>query len=166
MFVLDMAEPMRLPVLIIERYALEFNVNHKLLHALILMESGGNRYAVQFQPGYRHLYQPYEFAKKLSITYVTEKVFQQSSHGYVQIMGGTARSLGFKGYPVQLYEPDTNIRLGAKFLGLLKKQYSSESDIISAYNQGQPFKRADGTYTNQAYVDKVKKLLLQLEVWY
>lgn len=161
----DMSENMKLPVVLIERLALEYRIDPVLFQAFILLESGGNKYAVQYQPGYRHLYQVYEFSKKLYITYVTEKVFQQSSHGLVQIMGATARSLGFKGYPQQLYDTETNLRYGAKFIGQLQMRYPNKLDLISSYNQGQPFKTKDGFYKNQEYVNKVLKKIKEIDIW-
>ena len=166
MIVTDMSETMKVPVVLIERISLEHGINHKLFHALILCESGGNKYATQYQPNYRYFYKVYEFSKKLSITYVTEKVFQASSHGLVQIMGSSARELGFKGYPFQLYDTETNLRYGAKFIANLKKRYQNQNDLISAYNQGQPFKTQNGFYKNQEYVNKVLKKMKEIELWY
>lgn len=160
-----MSEQMKLPVILIERLSLEYRIDPILFQAFILLESGGNKFAVQYQPGYKHLYQVYEFSKKLYITYVTEKVFQQSSHGLVQIMGSTARSLGFKGYPQQLYDTETNLRYGAKFIAQLQMRYPNKLDLISAYNQGQPFKTSNGFYKNQEYVNKVLKKMRDIDIW-
>lgn len=165
MIITDMTENMKLPVVLIERLSLEYRVDPILFQALILMESGGNKYAVQYQPGYRYLHRVYEFSRKLYISYVTEKVFQQSSHGYVQIMGSTARDLGFHGYPQQLYDTETNLRYGAKLLAQLTMKYQNLKDIISAYNQGQPFKTKDGFYKNQEYVNKVLKKMRDIDIW-
>lgn len=160
-----MSEQLKLPVILIERLSLEYRIDPILFQAFILLESGGNKFAVQYQPNYKHLYQVYEFSRKLYITYVTEKVFQQSSHGLVQIMGSTARSLGFKGYPQQLYDTETNLRYGAKFIAQLQMRYPNKLDLISSYNQGQPFKTANGFYKNQEYVNKVVKKMKEIDIW-
>ena len=93
------------------------------------------------------------------------------SWGPMQIMGATARWLGFKGtFLSELIEPEVGIEYGCKYLANLKRRFSGNSknncnqvdDIaifcdkkISAYNAGSPRKKADGTYVNQKYVDKV-----------
>ena len=84
----------------------------------------------------------------------------------VQIIGATARGLGFKGYPGQLYDIEINLKYGAEYIRRLKLQYPDERDIISAYNQGQPFKTPAGFYKNQEYVNTVLKKKRELDLWY
>lgn len=163
MIVADQADTLKLPVATIIMIAAQYNLDPKLLTAIILVESGGNRFAVRYQPNYRHLCKVGAFSKDLGIKYLTEKTFQKTSHGLMQIMGGTARYLGFKGYPAQLYEPENNIRYGAKLLWELKKRYADPRDIVASYNAGQAKKTKTGQYINQGYVNKVYRKLELLQ---
>jgi soluble lytic murein transglycosylase-like protein len=87
-----------------------------------------------------------------------------ASFGLMQLLSRTARGLGYAGPLDGLYDPETNVRLGAQLLaqGLDR---GSVSDSVSAYNGGwrptlgfgSPM--ADGTYGNQGYVNKVLSYL-------
>jgi soluble lytic murein transglycosylase-like protein len=85
---------------------------------------------------------------------------QSTSWGLMQVMGFNARDLGFKRrWLVELCRPEIGIDLGCQFLARLVAKYDSTEDAVSAYNQGAPRKRADGTYRNQHYVDRVMSYL-------
>jgi soluble lytic murein transglycosylase-like protein len=92
--------------------------------------------------------------------------------GLMQMTLQTARSLGYSGPagdPAQLtglYDPDTNVMLGVRYLSdLLTATNHNVAAAVSAYNAGLSAERAgDGKRTtndpkapfiNQAYVDKV-----------
>jgi len=83
--------------------------------------------------------------------------------GLMQMIPATARGLGYPG-PMQalLSDPGLAIELGTRLLAQnLAATAGSVADSVSAYNGG--FRpslgysrvRADGTYANQAYVDRV-----------
>jgi soluble lytic murein transglycosylase-like protein len=163
MIITEFSDDLKLPNGTIAVCAAQYNISPILLMAIILVESGGNKFATRYQHGYQYLYKVLAFSKLLNLNYTTEKSFQSTSHGYVQIMGATARFLGFTGYPTQLYDADINIRYGAKLLGQLRRRYGNDLDAISAYNQGQPFKTKKGFYKNQEYVNKVVKKMRFLE---
>jgi soluble lytic murein transglycosylase-like protein len=77
--------------------------------------------------------------------------------GMMQILPSTGAWLGYDVF--QLMTPEGNIECGCKYLRWLMDQYGNRTeDAVSAYNQGQPDKDADGTYKNQSYVDKVMTL--------
>ena len=95
-----------------------------------------------------------------------------ASYGLMQMLYGTATTMGFTGSTVDLYDPTTNIRLGTRFLADLLKTadqrgYGVDS-AISAYNAGFSVPRpGDGmrltndpssAFINQAYVDNVLSL--------
>jgi len=151
---------------LIKRVALEKRVDGKLLAALIIIESGGNRFAQNYNSNYTAFHQVEVYCRALNQTYLTERVGQATAHGLMQVMGATARWLGFKGYFGQLYEPETNIRLGADYLVLLKKKYDNENDVISSYNQGGPYKDQNGQYKNSYYVDRVQREMKAMELWF
>jgi soluble lytic murein transglycosylase-like protein len=83
--------------------------------------------------------------------------------GLMQMIPATARGLGYTGpMDALLTNPSQAIDLGTRLLGdNLKRSGGSVADSVSAYNGG--FRpslgfgavRANGTYGNQAYVDRV-----------
>lgn len=159
---LDTADAYKIPRPLIERIALETSLDPNLIGAIIIKESGGNRFAVQYQTDYPYVFKVAEIARAIGCSYSTELHMQRASWGLMQIMGGTARFLGFRGWFGELFDPETNIRIGTKLLLNLKKSYGLDADMISAYNQGQPFKTIEGRYKNQDYVDHVLKLRKEL----
>lgn len=57
--------------------------------------------------------------------------------GLFQILLQTARSVGFKGKPSELYNPDTNILYGIKYLAKCQELYGkSPKQIMCCYNGG------------------------------
>lgn len=59
--------------------------------------------------------------------------------GLMQLLYRTAQGLGYEGDPTGLFDPETNIDLGAKLLGQLRIQYGDDfRRIYSAYNSGNP----------------------------
>jgi hypothetical protein len=159
----DSLDVYKVPEILVARIALETGVDALLISAIIIKESGGNKYAQQYQPDYPYVYRVSEFARSIGCSYSTELHMQRTSWGLMQIMGATARYLGFSGWFGQLIDPETNIRFGARQLSKLLKTYGLESDVISAYNQGQPFRAQDGRYKNQEYVNDILKLKARLK---
>lgn len=78
-------------------------------------------------------------------------------------MGANARWMGFSGPLTHLLDPKQNLEISCKFFStvVLKKNPKLE-DAIAAYNAGSPRRKADGTYRNQQYVDKVLKTMERL----
>jgi soluble lytic murein transglycosylase-like protein len=80
------------------------------------------------------------------------------SVGLMQVQVPTAA--GMLGQPdltlEQLYDPQTNIRAGTRYLAQQLRRYGGDlATALAAYNAGTAFRRADGTFVNQAYVDAV-----------
>ena len=126
-----------------------------LVGAIIATESAGEQYATRYEPDYRWLYEVPKYAKLARTTSMTEKIHQQTSWGYMQIMGALCRELGFDNPMPLACNAETNIRLGIKHLKNLEKRYIDFPDIVAAYNAGSPRKNEDGVFENQGYVDKV-----------
>lgn len=145
----------------IQDTSLEYRVPFDLLGAIIQTESGGNPYASRYEPNYRYLFYPDAFARNLVITRLTEEIHQKTSWGYMQIMGGVARELGFKDHLPRLSEPSINLKFGAKKLRDLLNKYDSERLVIASYNAGSPVYKKDSgdTLINERYVDKVYSYL-------
>lgn len=86
------------------------------------------------------------------------------SLGLAQVQFATAQALGYSGSSAGLLDPATNLDLASKLLDELEGQLPSRPEVISAYNcgvQGGRTRclRADGTFTNQSYVDRVLSFL-------
>lgn len=87
-----------------------------------------------------------------------ERRIHDISRGLMQVTYRTARWLGFRGAPTNLYNPWVNIRYGTKYLAYLLKRYSTVSDALAAYNDGRPRKRhgryvsSRGSYSVDHYV--------------
>jgi len=73
------------------------------------------------------------------LAYRAEPAIHDASYGLMQLLYSTAQGLGYTG-PVQgLYDPATNIDLGAKLLGQLRQSYGEDfRRVYSAYNSGKP----------------------------
>lgn len=68
-----------------------------------------------------------------------EPQINDASRGLMQLLMRTARGLGFAGSENDLFDPDTNIDLGTKLLGDLRRKYGDDfRRIYSAYNSGKP----------------------------
>lgn len=101
--------------------------------------------------------------------YKAEPQIGDASRGLMQLLYGTAQALGFQGAPDDLYDPDTNIRLGTRYLRDLIRTASVNGygvdSAISAYNAGFSTQRpgdgkrtgdtTDTPFINQRYVDAV-----------
>lgn len=146
-----------LPVLKEECTRLQISID--TLDAIIHVESSWNPWAVRYERQYAYLLTPEEFAKSSRITLETEAVLQRCSWGLCQLMGGTARDLGYTGMLTCLLDPEVNILYGAHLFARIAGHYVHQDDQIAAYNAGSVKRKADGRYLNQGYVDKVRAVL-------
>lgn len=135
----------------------DLDLNPALLAAIIEVESAWKPYAIRYEPSFELVSRPAYFAKLNSITETTERAMQRFSWGLTQILGCTARDIGFKGPMQSLCVPECGILWGATYLKRLTKRYANVLDQVAAYNAGEAKKRVDGTYINQEYVEKVMK---------
>jgi len=130
--------------------------------ALILKESSGNPWATRYEPGWRYLEQPPYWARHLGQTEETEIIQQKCSFGLMQVMGGTARHLGFAGLLSSLYVPSTNVHFGCRLLAQKLRKYGDYPSALAAYNAGTAV-RIGNRFTNQDYVDGVLRLRANLK---
>lgn len=148
---------------ILVKEAEAYGLDPDLVVAIGSVESNWNSWAVRFEPTWQYFKTPEKYAKKLGITLQTEKILQACSWGVMQTMGSVAREDGFDGPLQQLSIPEMGVQYGCKQLHDMKVKFGDfEDDMISAYNQGSPKKDHTGLYRNQAYVNKVKRILLEL----
>jgi len=114
-----------------QKYGDQFHVDPALVLAIIHVESNGIPNAYRWE---RHL--------------------NDASRGLMQVLYRTAQKLGFTGDKKQLYDPDTNIRLGTQYLAQQISRYGLLAGI-AAYNTGRPVYDKRGCFANQNYVNKV-----------
>lgn len=118
---------------IIEPYAVKYSVPAPLIMAVIAQESSFNPLAQRY-----------------------EKSINDTSYGLMQILYNTAKLCGFKGYPEELFNIDTNINYGTIYLRDKYKKYNQNLQYtVSAYNAGTPKILDNGNFKNQDYVNKV-----------
>jgi len=131
-----------------------------LLHALIAVESDGNPWAVRYEPAF---FARYIEAKRWpvfgAVSSETEKRLLATSFGLCQVMGVTARELGFTGaFLTQLCAPALSLDYGCRYLAQQRARYATRSLrwAVAAYNAGTP-KVVNGVFVNEAYVKKVER---------
>lgn len=115
--------------------------DHKLVLAIIKIESGNNRFA--FNGRDRD---------------------GRGTFGLMQLKVATARYMGFTGGASDLYNWKTNLKYGIRYLNYQYRRYGSVPSALAAYNAGSVFickgskknKRCTpGTFVNQTYVRSV-----------
>lgn len=146
----------------IEIAADEFDIDPTLIAAVIQKESGGNCLRPRFEPTFDYLDAPERHAKRLGITKDTEIVLQKTSWGLMQVMGATARGMGFDGHITELIFPDEGLHWGCRYLKSKLDRYQSVKYALAAYNAGSVKKVADESLFVNSYADSV--LLLQKEI--
>ena len=143
---------------LIIREARTRNLPEAILLGLVEVESNFNPFAVIYEQHYRYT-KIIDRLKPKDCSINTEINLQKTSFGLFQIMGGTARYMGFSGWLTRLLMPTINIKYGTLWFSRLYNKYSNEygiSGVIAAYNAGNP-RISKGRFVNQSYVDKVLK---------
>jgi len=115
---------------VVARYAAEYGVPVSLAHAVIQVESN----------------------------YRSNARGSAGEVGLMQIKPATARGMGYKGSVQDLYDPDTNIRFGMKYLGMAHRLSGGTTcGTILRYNAGHAAKRMNPV--SRAYCGKVMRIL-------
>lgn len=123
----------------IQRAAATWGLDPDLLGAMIWQESRGDPLAARFEPG-----------------------VADTSYGLMQVLLGTARSLGFAGSVQDMLDPETNIGLGAQYLRSRFDLYPDFRLAVASYNSGSPIPR-NGRLLNEGYVNDVRAHLAALK---
>ena len=147
----------------IETAAKKYSLPVGLVHAIVQTESSGNPWATRFEPGFKTLYLDNRSWKVYGpVSMDTEIVSRATSWGLMQIMGQVARERGCEmAFLSELCRPEAGLEYGCRQLNFLTARYYDGKDwnpVISAYNQGSPRRAKDGTFLNQGYVDKVRRV--------
>lgn len=157
---------MSVTVALVRQKAQDAGLDPDLIQAIATHESNLNPWAYRFEP-YQYAKQSYlvfprAFASKVGITEQSEIALQCSSFGLMQIMGFSAREMGFQGMLTELFTPETGLEWACKKFKKITYQYPGEMDWVSAWNQGNPRRTQGGFYVNQAYCDAVGGILRDL----
>ncbi len=126
---------------LIRASAEKYDLDPNLIFATIMVESGGNTYAVRQEPR-----------------------IGDASYGLGQILYRTARGIGYRGSPEGLFDPAVNIDLIGKYHKRNFDRYEdlSASELTIAYNTGSPYKRPYPGHINK--FNKWYNSLVNLEV--
>ena len=131
---------------IYEKVSKELNLPIYLLKSFSAIESGFNPYAYRYEPHRK-----------------------DASYGINQILTSTARTMGFKGKPDDLYDVYTNLYWSGKYIKGLLEYYKDLDKVFASYNMGFPRPasktteiikkiygepKPDWKYANQPYVDR------------
>jgi len=139
------------------------NLDPIVLGAIVYQESGGNPWAMRYEPLWAHgLVETKRNAAAVLSSEHTEEILQKSSLGLCQVMGVVARELGFKGWLTQLFKPEIGLLYGAMVLSKNISRFKDLESAISAYNAGSPKKDSQGDFINQDYVDSVYRHMKEL----
>lgn len=146
---------------LVDQIAPQFGVDPDVVEAIVWTESSGNPRARRYEP---HQDRNPDADTAGVDDGITE---DDASYGLGQIMGYTARRLGFKNKDFSaLYDERLSITFLCKLLHLELKAVGGDLKCaLARYNggpRGNP--RKDGTLRNQAYVDKVFRWIEQLRV--
>jgi len=118
---------------LIEAAAARHGVPANLVRAVILAESSGQANAKTYAP--------------------TVGLY---AYGLMQVLPTTAQWLGYTGPEEGLLDPATNIQYGTAYLAYQYRRYGGDVEATAAaYNAGTAYYAADGSFTNQFYVDRV-----------
>lgn len=147
---------------IIEKNAAEYQLDPKMISAIITQESNWDKYAVRYEEKYTYLLNPFHYSTLLNISLTTEIQVQKMSWGLGQLMGAVARELGFQGPLASLCDENINIEYICKLLSQIKKIAKTIEEVFAIYNGGyRALAKTDGHFRNQSYVDSVMKHYLE-----
>lgn len=131
-------------------------INPKVIEAIISVESATwSPTVAKYEKNFTNIYRADLFAKMFKVSLATEITLQKFSWGIMQIMGGTARDLGFNEWIPDLCKPEIGIHWGCEYFQKRCMDYVDLKDQIATYNAGSVRRKSNGEYTNQEYVDKV-----------
>lgn len=138
---------------IIFEAARDYQVDPRLIAAVIFTESSGKQYACRYEPNFFKKYLETSTRKTLKgfvpPNFQTEVCGRAFSYGLMQIMGNTARENGFTGeYLAELFDPRTNILLGTKILKRFLENEATAGKALLRWNGGSDKEYPTRVFTN------------------
>jgi soluble lytic murein transglycosylase-like protein len=146
---------------IIELAGQKHGLPQKLIAAICEVESNWQTCANRYEPEFAKRYVTVETVKPVvPCTFNTEAINLSTSWGLMQVMGMTARELGFDGpyLGALMTDPALGVDYGCRLLKSKWRQYYKDyglGGVVAAYNVGSPRMDANGQWVNQQYVDNV-----------
>lgn len=131
----------------------------RLVAAVVRTESGGNPCAMRYEPDFDKRYnrqKPTGFIPR-GCSDATEEIGRATSWGLLQVMGETARFMGFQGWFPEMCTPAVGLYWGCNFLMRLRDRHLAAygwPGVVAAYNAGSP-RLSGNKFVNQEYVDKI-----------
>jgi hypothetical protein len=140
-------------------------INRHLLLAFIKQESNGYPWAIRYEPAFNKWLKERVSLETSNynghVSKDTELIMRSCSFGLMQILGQTAREVGFKpAYLTELCDPGVNIYWCTKFLYLKEQRFikheRGKEAVIASYNAGSPkYDRSGSDFINEEYVESV-----------
>lgn len=141
---------------LIKEYAKNFSLESQYVYAICMQESSMNPDAVRYEPNFYLKYIKnaenieLEARKIRGVSKETELKLRACSFGIMQVMGQTARELGFNGtFLTELCRIDLGMFFGCAYLQKQLNRYDNYPAAISAYNAG------SATDKNKDYVNSI-----------
>jgi hypothetical protein len=171
----------------VETTSLRHGLKANLVHAIVLVESSGNRFAWNPEPKYRYFWDirdkkpfrtvtrdeieskfpPSDFLGPPGTDPDQEWWAQQASWGLMQVMGAVAREFGFQErFLPQLCEASYGLEFGCSVLkSLLRWSNGDVAAALAAYNGGRKGNAPSNIpKRNQGYVNKVMLRLQEVDL--
>lgn len=147
--------------IIADRYSLPAT----LVEAVIQVESGGNPWAIRYEPAFFKRYiQGKNHGVPKGISRDTEEMARATSWGLMQVMGQVARENGFADtFLSSLCDPALGIESGCQHLAKMARALPAPeygwAAVCAAYNGGRGAVRGGEDFINPAYPAKVLNAL-------
>lgn len=146
----------------IERAARQHGLPLALVRAVVEIESSYDPWAARYEDGFFRAY----LVGKVTVggngacSAATELRLRACSFGLMQVMGQTARELGFAGmFLTELCDVGVGLEYGARYLARQAKRYRERygwEGVAASYNAGRV--QTNGpSFVNQGYVDKIRR---------
>ena len=135
----------------VTHWAKAHGLDRRVVYAVVLKESLGNANATRYEDGFFRRYLEGKSKKRLRWHWPinrsadTERRMRAVSWGPMQVMGQTARRLGFEGRDfTELCDPFVGVEYGCKYLAMMLKIYKRKElaspdalrSALAAYNGG------------------------------
>ena len=135
-------------------------VPEKLLYRLAEVESDWNPWATRFEPLFSR--RTKENTGRGDTTLETENIHQATSWGLCQIMGYTARRIGWEGPIPALLDPVSNLRYACLYLNQLYEDPRGRHSwrwAVTAYNHGEEWEERGPKWFRNGYTAKFNDVL-------
>ena len=114
------------------KWAVKYGLDAAMVCAVIEQESGWIPWAMRYEPAFFDHY----ISSMTGLT-ATERTARATSYGLMQVMGQTARELGFSGrFLSELCDPDVGIDFGCRKLQKEFATHGADESGLLAYNGG------------------------------